>query len=57
MSTTRITVAVMLGVLAAATVIFAVWQSSQPSDFDCAAQRADYQLGNIEAYEVDDACR
>jgi hypothetical protein len=44
-------------VLAAAAVIFAVWQSGQPSDFDCAAQRADYELGNLESYEIDDECR
>lgn len=56
-STTRLAVAVLVGVLAAAAVIFVVWQTSQPSDFDCAMQRADYQLGKIEVYEIDDACR
>lgn len=56
-STTRLAVAVLVGVLAAAAVIFVVWQANQPSDFDCAAQRADYQLGNIESYEMDSKCR
>lgn len=56
-STTRMTVSVMVGILAAAAVIFLVWQASQPSDFDCAAQRANYELGNIESFEIDRACR
>ncbi len=53
----RTAVAVMVGILAAAAVIFVVWQASQPSDFDCAIQRADYEFGNIESYEIDPACR
>lgn len=56
-STWRLAAAVMVGVLAAAAVIFVVWQANQPSDFDCAAQRADYSLGNIDAWEVDQSCR
>jgi hypothetical protein len=56
-STRRITIGVAGGVLAAAAVIFGVWQASQPSDFDCAVQHADVQLGNLQPYEVDDACR
>ncbi len=46
-----------VGVLLAAAVIFGVWRASQPSDFDCAAQRADLALGNIESFEMDSACR
>lgn len=56
-STSRIAVAVAVGVLLAAAVIFGVWRASQPSDFECSAQRTDYLLGNIESFEIDPACR
>lgn len=57
MTTTRVAVAVMVGVLAAAAIIYAVWSANQPSDFDCATQHFDYELGEIQAWEIDDACR
>ena len=57
LTTSRIAIAVAVGVLLAAGIIYVVWSANQPSDFDCAAQQADYQLGNIELYEIDDACR
>lgn len=57
LSTTRIAVGVTVGILVAAALIFTVWKASQPSEFDCAVQRTDYELGNIQAHEVDDACR
>lgn len=53
----RVAVAVTLGVLAAAAIIYAVWSANQPSDFDCATQRFDYELGKIQSWEIDDACR
>lgn len=53
----RLALAVMAGVLGAAAIIYVIWAANQPSDFDCAAQRADYELGNIELYELDRACR
>lgn len=56
-SMVRLTVAVLVGVLAAAAIIFAVWQANQPSDFDCAIQRGNYELGKLEAWEVDQTCR
>lgn len=57
MPVAKLVVGVAVGVLLAAAVIFAVYRANQPSDFDCAAQRAEYALGNIEAWEIDDACR
>lgn len=48
-----IALGIVVGVIA-----LAMWVNlSQPSDADCAAQRADYALGNIAAHEVDPACR
>lgn len=56
-STWRLAAAVMVGVLAAAAVLVVVWQVSRPSEFDCAVQRTDAELGNIERWEVDQSCR
>lgn len=54
---TRITVAVTVAILAATAIIYAVWSANQPSDFDCAIQHADVELGRLQPWEVDDACR
>lgn len=53
----RIALAVAAGVLAAAAVIYAVWSANQPSDFDCAIQRTDVELGRLQPWELNDACR
>lgn len=57
LSVRRIAVAVAVGLLVAAAVVYGIYAANQPSDFDCAAQRADVALGNLQPYDVDDACR
>lgn len=57
LTTRKIALGVAWGVLAAAAVMWLVWRGFQPSETECAIQRADYALGNIPAHEVDDACR
>lgn len=47
---------VAVGILAALATVFVIVRITQPSDVECASQRADYALDNIELYEVDDAC-
>lgn len=54
---TRLAITVTVAILAAAAIIYGIYAASRPSDFDCAAQRADVALGNLEPYELDDACR
>lgn len=54
---TRIAVSVTVAILAAAAIIYGIYAASQPSDFECAVQRADVELGNLQPYDVDDACR
>lgn len=48
---------VAVGILAAVAVIAVVYKVSQPSDLDCAIQRAEHATGERAAYEVDDACK
>lgn len=48
---------VAVGILAALATVFVIVRISQPSEAECASQRVDYAVGDIELYEVDDACR
>lgn len=56
-SVVKLVIGVALGVLLAAAVIVGVYQANQPSDFDCAVQRAEYSMEKRTLYEVDTACR
>lgn len=46
---------VVLGILIAAAFIFTVWRLQQPSEFDCAIQRAEVLTG--ERFTVESGCQ
>lgn len=45
------------GILIAAAVIWGVYEARQPSDLDCALQRAEHAVGDLPLHEVHESCR
>lgn len=54
-STTKLAIGVMLGILAAALVVFVLVQLNTPRD--CALQQLEVETGQRADYDLDDACR